>query len=115
MKKTAMTEILFKNIKTLIEHGVNRREIAELMGVSMSTVNRVAIHDSLEAMHESSRNWGKAPAPAAPEQVAPVTPAPVTGVPSAYQINRTIEQNKQIIELLTTISAKLAYIVEQLA
>lgn len=116
MKRQMLTEEKFGNIKTLIKHGLNRRDVSSLMGVSMSTVNRVAIYDSLQDYRKATSAWGKKPEPEKPaaEAPTPVTKPDVTRI-SDYQINRMLELLKQQNELLTGISAKLAYIVEQLA
>lgn len=107
-----MTDETFNNTKALLNLKMPRRQIAEILNVSMSTVNRIALCDSLQAYKDAQRK----PEPKKPEPAPQVvrTEAPQVK-PSDYQMNRLIELVKQQNELLTGISAKLAYIVEQLS
>ena len=123
MEKKRMTQDLFDNIKTLRAHGMTSEAVSKALGVSKATIYRVGTSKSLDAYRELTRQHGT-PAQATPTPVTnpatapavtnPATPAPVTR-PSDYQINRLYELTKEQNELLKSISAKLAYIVEQLA
>lgn len=116
MEKKRMNDDLFKNIKTLRAHGMTSEAVGKALGVSKATVYRVNASETITAYHELTRKHTAKPVEATPAPVtAEATPTPVTTRPSDYQMNRLYELAKEQTELLKSISAKLAYIVEQLA
>ena len=113
MEKKRMNEAMFTNIKTLIDHGLATKTIVAMLDISPATVYRVKTADSFAAYTEHVKKIS-APVKTEEPKAEPVT-TPVVTRPSDYQINRLYELAKEQNELLKSISAKLAFIVEQLS
>lgn len=135
-------ERLFKMVKLMCKSGAPYAEIAEYFQISPTTVKRINNSDDIQEYRnimaawainqrqrrEKARAAAQAPAPepvTEPVQIqaaAPVPEAPVItdmkmpgGTMSAnYQFNRMIEAMIKQNEVLTLISNKLTYLVEQL-
>lgn len=116
---------MFWAVKTLLKGGASQREAADFFHLGIATVGRInasespeEYHNILAALHAKNRARKAAvkqdeqkpvPAPQEPEK-APCRPA------NEYYVNNHILQAlKEQNELLKLISAKLAFIVEQLA
>ena len=122
MKPRTVDQNMFNTIKILRGAGKTIAETAELTGLSKATVQRIAKAPDLAAYFSenaaSSRKYAHTPAPACtpaktPEN-APVRVPAVTSAGTFYSM-RLIELLTQQNEVLTSISNKLAFIVEQLA
>lgn len=136
-EKFQVTELKFKAIRILLDSGSTATEIAAYMGCGTTTVNRIRRCDTYEeykqlmaavAAGNRARNERKRAAVAAPVvpavPVAPV-PAPAPEPPKQvveYRQSVTVQAThymemelKRHTELLTAISNKLAFIVEELA
>ena len=111
MNKKPVTESMFKAVKTLISGGASYKECAEYMQIGYSTVCRIA---SAETFDEYRQIIAAINIKINESKKKAEEPKPVNGT-SIYQTNRVIELLKQQNELLTIVSNKLAFIVEQLA
>ena len=136
---TRVTQKIFDCVKTLIDCGTPKKEIASYLKVSYSTVVRISQAETLTEYHNTVASVRRAcyakqsakatkadvtpaatkkdvpyPSPSV-ETAVPTTPEPVkpavTQVTVPWSVQQLLmEQNK----LLTLISDKLAYIVQEL-
>ena len=111
-----LTENQFSAIKTLLKGGASQAEAAQYMKVSPNTafwVNKAETFEeytNMMAERHLSRKQAHKPEPALQDDKQK------GGTLSAnYQMNRVIELLKAQNDLLTQISNKLAFIVEQLS
>jgi len=115
-----MDKNTFDLVKMLVASGATNTTIASHLGLSAVTVSRIRGAESLDAYvakvtdSNAKSKAKRAPAPACDIAPAPA-PIPRTDAPTSYQTGRMIELLSKQNELLTLISNKLAYIVEQLA
>ena len=118
---------MYNAVKTLLTAGSTATEIAQYLKISVATVRRIKVSETLEeyrhqmaaiqAEYQRRKTAKKAPEPisepepiAAPERAKKADP-----VAYNYVNNRMLEELKAQNELLKLISNKLAFIVEQLA
>jgi len=111
MGKAKVDEKVYGLVKRLSNSGATQREIQEYVDLSTQTIRLIIQSDDYEGYREKINFHGR---------ITPVKEAPPTQtvVPqimaSQYQTNRMIEMLNKQIELLTTISAKLAFVVDEL-
>ena len=122
-----MTPNLFACIKRLLESGASMREISDYLQVGTNTIGRVRDAETYEeykvityertkAARAAKAGGKKAEAEEPQEQAQP--PVQVVEHRQSVTIQAThymMEELKKTNELLTAISAKLAYVVEQLS
>lgn len=118
MQKTLVTPSIFKAVKILIDAGETYKKIADYMKLSVATIGRINQSETYEEYQtlvtEISRaatravNAKKA-AEAKPEAPQPQSSSTVVQVP--YYV---VQKLDKIIDLLTAISNKAAFIVEDL-
>lgn len=118
-----ITEKTFKAAKILIASGAKNKEVAEYLGISPTTVTRIKQSETYEEFKSvkkanayMAKKAAEAKAAEKKEEEKPVTQVvehrqTVTVQATHYMM----EEMKAQTELLKTISAKLAFIVEQLA
>ena len=131
--KAKVTESVFRCVKKLAENGMRNEDICKAMGISKVTISRVRRAETLEEYNQivvdakkaTKLNKLKAEQPEEPE--APVKseakedqkPVNVEMLPQGavtkWQVDRLLEAMKEQNELLKLISAKVLFIVEQLA
>ena len=121
-KYNPMTERKYKAIKMLLNGGATYKEAADYMGVSEGTVYRVKASETwteytnmMEEKTLAARNEREAKRNAQPPETKPVEV--VKEVRQSVTIQATHfmeEQQRKTNELLTQISAKLAFIIDEL-
>jgi hypothetical protein len=139
---TKVDERLFKMVKLMCKSGAPYAEIAEYFQISPTTVKRINNSESIveyrnimaawaisqRERREKIRNAKQAPVqepvpepvqiqvavPVPEEPVIPDLKMPGGTMSAAYQFNRMIEMMKKQNEILTLMSNKLTYLVEQL-
>lgn len=127
-----MTPNLFACIKRLLESGASKREISDYLQVGSNTISRVRDAETYEEYKVITYERTKAAKAAKAEKVkdkskgnsadekpaAAESPVQVVEHRQSVTIQAThymMEELKKTNELLTAISAKLAYVVEQLS
>ena len=133
-KACKVTEAKFKTIKTLVNSGMPYAQIQESIGVSKVVIGAVKQSDTYEdykhRMYTMSGSYRRKMAEKkkeeeqltvkagdiakAVEKEKPQTESTTTMMISGYQVNRIIEQLTKQNEILTLISNKLAFIVDEL-
>ena len=127
MKGKIVTEEIFGMVKALVAGGARNVDIIKYTGLSDLTIGRIRHAEDIEGykrvVAESKRKVKEKKAKEAAKKaeekkeyakpVAEDTMVQVAQV-STYQVNRLIEKVAEQNELLRLISAKMAYIVEQL-
>ena len=128
-KRTEVTESVYRAVKALLRAGEKRKECAEYMNVSESTVSRIASSISwpdykatlsANAFAASGRKIEKVSGDFVGSWNGPaitgtkvVEPKPEGRAAEMYQSNRIVEELKIQNEHLKNISAKLAFLVEK--
>lgn len=127
MKGKVVTKEVFEMVKALVAGGARNVDIIKYTGLSDLTIGRIRHAKDIEAYRivvaeakQKSKAKAKAEAVKAEEKKEPVKavaeekPVQMLQV-SPYQFNRLIEKVAEQNELLKLISAKMAFIVEQLS
>ena len=118
-----MTQNLFNCVKRLLKDGASAKEIAEYLDLSTSTIWRVRDSETLEEYDNNTKvrtAQARAIAAKGRENAAEQTPQQVEHIHHHEQSVTVIanhymaEELRKQTELLTTISNKLAYIVDDL-
>ena len=121
--KKKMTQNLFNCVKRLLKDGASAKEIAEYLDLSTSTIWRVRDSETLEEYDNNTKvrtAQARAIAAKGRENAAEQTPQQVEHIHHHEQSVTVIanhymaEELRKQTELLTTISNKLAYIVDDL-
>lgn len=105
MKGHPLPENKYDAVKKLSAHGMMPKEINEITGVGVSTINKIKISANYAEYREAT-SAGKYSLKKKEEP----KPQTVTVVAERF----LMEEVKKQTELLTTISAKLAFIVDEL-
>ena len=109
MAKTKITEKMFNAAKTLFKGGATVKEVAEYLGIGVSPAGRIKVAETYEdyctAVHASTWTAEAAKAKANPQKQQTVT------VQATHYMMTELQKAN---ELLTAISAKLAFIVDEL-
>lgn len=119
---TPITLNIFKAVKILLNSGSTQKEVAAYMSISEASVQKINKAEDFDDYKRIVNAWQWAKKKAAQEKAteAPVTEAPVTQVVEHRQsitIQAThfmMEEMKKTNELLTLISNKLGFIVDDL-
>lgn len=126
--RTKITPNVYKNIHVMCKSGMTRKDIAEVFNLNRITVGKVLMSESLDD-YRSQNTWKQNRKSVGKNQSVPVKvpehteekAPPITdmklpgGTLSAnYQFSRMVELLKNQNELLTLISKKLAYIIDEL-
>ena len=110
MNGNPVTKEEFDKIKTLLTSGVPAKLVSDLCKRGKFTISIINNSDDFAA-YQTSRNAYNTKKPEKPQMVAAEpTPHTVTVVAERF----LMEEVKKQTELLTTISAKLAFIVDEL-
>jgi len=118
-----MTQNLFNCVKRLLKDGASAKEIAEYLDLSTSTIWRVRDSETLEEYDNNTKvrtAQARAIAAKGRENAAEQTPQQVEHIHHHEQSVTVIanhymaEELRKQTELLTIISSKLAYIVDDL-
>lgn len=116
MPKTLVTPSVFKAVKILIDAGETHKKIAEYMQLSMVTISRISCSETYEEYQNvvvSKNGYVKKAIrekeAAEKTEVKPQPQSTVVQVP--YYV---VQKLDKIIDLLTAISNKAAFIVEDL-
>lgn len=135
--KTKVTAELFAVCKIMIKGGAKINEVADFLKIGHATVSRIKAAETFEEYQQiQAAYWCKTKQKEKAKKLAeeqekkivqeqiviPETTEPEKEpvkekhdpVVSNYQLNRMIERQEQMIELLKLISNKMAFIVEQL-
>ena len=104
MKGHPLPESKYDAVKKLSAHGMMPKEINEITGVGVSTINKIKISANYSEYREAT-SAGK-------YSLKKEEPKPQTVTVVAERF--LMEEVKKQTELLTTISAKLAFIVDEL-
>lgn len=131
MKNVKVTQSVFNCIKTLLAGGASHKECAEYLNLSTITVGRINRAETFEDYKQSlimaKLHVGKTVSVSEPEQKPEPEHKPEPErkpEPEAMERKQTIviqathymmEEQKKTNELLTLISNKLSFIVEQLS
>ncbi len=122
-----ITEKKFKAVKILFDGGATIKEVAEYLEISASSASRIKSAETYEdylqgcrvrSYYQKQRNKKQEePAPAPVEEVPEPAPVQVVEHRQSVTIQAThymMVELQKTNELLTTISAKLAFIVDEL-
>ena len=122
---TPVTEKVFKAAKILLESGASNKEVAEYLDISATTVSRIRNAETYEEYKNILNAWQRARAAAFREKNAKNEEKANYASPQAQVVEHrqsvTIQATHYMMtemqktnELLTAISAKLAFIVDEL-
>lgn len=122
---TKITLRVFNAVKTLLAGGATNTECADYMGIAQNTVSRIKHAETYEDYKQATRVAGwmtygknqKKPEETnenQPEATETVLKQPGGQLSAAYQINRIVELLKTQNEILTLLSNKVAFIVDEL-
>lgn len=105
MKGSQITQDVFRKAKTMIDAGMKKETVADIMGISVNSVRRIEIAEDYE-QHKKNvavfRKNGKKPE------------EPKTTAADYYQINRLFEQQKRQTELLEQIAGNFRELLDLL-
>jgi len=109
----------FKAIKILLNGGATIREAAEYMQVSSATISYIRNAETYEEYKNTIAAKSRANRKAAqkPQETKPQTTATPVMNPTVIRVEAThymMEEMRKTNELLKTISAKLAFVVDEL-
>ena len=128
-KKNSITPSLFLAVKSLLDAGATYSEVRKFYGLATDTISRIKQSETFDEYKQilaainakiRERKQEKLAPGKDEEEVKAITQTPVTEpvvtkqvvVPYAFQ-HQVLERLDKQNELLTLISAKLAYVVEQ--
>ena len=123
IKRTRITENIYNAVKLILRGGAKTKEAAEAMGISVNTVHRIGKANSYDEyvnmayMNGSARYREQEKKEKEERQEKPqAEPLKQQGgtLSAGYQMNRIYELLKQQNEILTMLSNKVAFIVDEL-
>lgn len=122
MQKTLVTPSIFKAVKILIDAGETYKKIADYMKLSVATIGRINQSETYEEYQtlvaEISRAATRAvnakKAAEAKQEVKPAATQPQSSSTVVQVPYYVIQKLDKVIDLLTQISNKTAFIVEDL-
>ena len=126
-KKVKVTSGVFNAIKLMLKGGAAVKECSEFMNISTRTVSMIKVAETYEEyknmifVKNNKRRWPtkKTEPEEKKQEFSPVQDQPVQVVEHRQSVtiqatHYMMEEMKKTNELLTTISAKLAFIVDEL-
>ena len=104
--KKKMTEKTFTAAKMLFKGGANVKEVSELLEIGISTAGRIKANETFEDYQKAASGHTWTPKAGKPQEAKQT----ITVQATHYMMQELQKMN----ELLTGISAKLAFIVDEL-